>query len=48
MMARECSMHAGTRRAYRTLVGKPERKRPLGGHRGRLKDNNKMDRREIE
>jgi hypothetical protein len=43
MMERVCSTYEETRRIYRILVGKPERKRPLGGHRCRLKDNNKMD-----
>jgi len=34
----------GERRGvYRTLVGKPEGKRPLGGPRRRLKDNIKME-----
>jgi hypothetical protein len=36
-----------TRNANRTLVGKPERKRPLGRPRGRWVDNIKMDLREI-
>jgi hypothetical protein len=31
------------RNAYRTLVGKPERKRPLGRPRRRWVDNIKMD-----
>jgi hypothetical protein len=31
------------RNAYRILVGKPERKRPLGRPRRRWLDNNKMD-----
>jgi hypothetical protein len=34
------------RNAYRILVGKPERKRPLGRPRSRWKDNIKMDLRE--
>jgi hypothetical protein len=33
--------------AYRILVGKPERKRPLGRPRRRWEDNIKMDLREI-
>jgi hypothetical protein len=37
-----------TRNAYRILVGKPERKRPLGRPRRRRVDNVKIDRREIE
>jgi hypothetical protein len=35
------------RNAYRTLVGKPEGKRPLGRPRCRWDDNIKMDLREI-
>jgi hypothetical protein len=34
------------RNAYRTLVGKPERKRPLGKHRLRGEGNIKVDLRE--
>jgi hypothetical protein len=33
--------------AYRILVGKPDRKRPLGGLRRKWVDNIKMDLREI-
>jgi hypothetical protein len=36
-----------TRNAYSILVGKPERKRPLGRPRRRWVDNIKMDLREI-
>jgi hypothetical protein len=36
-----------TRNAYRILVGKPERERPLGRPRRRWVDNIKMDHREI-
>jgi hypothetical protein len=36
------------RNAYRILVGKPERKRPLGRPRRRWVDNIKIDLREIE
>jgi hypothetical protein len=32
---------------YRVLVGKPERKRPLGRPRYRWEDNNKMDLQEV-
>jgi hypothetical protein len=32
---------------YRVLVGKPERKRPLGRHRRRCEDNIKMDLQEV-
>jgi hypothetical protein len=35
------------RNAYRILVGKPERKRPLGRPRRRWMDNIKMDLREV-
>jgi hypothetical protein len=38
---------AERRGVYRVLVGRPEGKRPLGRSRRRLKDNNKMDLREI-
>jgi hypothetical protein len=31
------------RAAYRVLVGKPERKRPIGRHKRRWEDNIKMD-----
>jgi hypothetical protein len=37
----------GERNAYRILVGKPERKRPLGRPRRRWVDNIKMDLREL-
>jgi hypothetical protein len=37
-----------TRNEYRILVGKPERKRPLGSPRRRWVDNIKIDLREIE
>jgi len=33
---------------YRNLVGKPEGKRPHGGHRRRLEDNIKMDIQEVK
>jgi hypothetical protein len=36
------------RNAYRILVGKPEGKRPLAGHRRKGEDNIKIDIREIE
>jgi hypothetical protein len=35
------------RNAYRILVGKPERKGPLGRHRHRWEDNIKINLREI-
>jgi hypothetical protein len=37
----------GVRRCYRSLVGKPEGKRPLGRPRRKWVDNIKMDLREI-
>ena len=36
-----------SRVVYRVLVGKPEGKRPLGGHRRRWEDNIKMDLQEV-
>ena len=36
-----------SRNAYRVLVGKPERNRPLGRPRRRWEDNIKMDLREV-
>jgi hypothetical protein len=36
-----------SRGVYRVLVGKPERKRPLGRPRHRWEDNNKMDLKEM-
>jgi hypothetical protein len=38
----------GIKHAYRTLVGKPERKRPLGRPSCKWEDNTKMDLGEIE
>jgi hypothetical protein len=35
------------RDVYRVLVGKPERKRPLGRLRRRWEDNNKLDLQEV-
>jgi hypothetical protein len=35
------------RGAYRSLVGRPEGRRPLGGPRGRWEDNIKMDLQEV-
>jgi hypothetical protein len=46
-MGKACSMNGEKRNAYRILVGKPERKRPLGRPRHRRVDNIKMDTREI-
>ena len=36
------------RRVYRDMVGKPEGRRPLGGHRRRWVDNIRMDLQEVE
>ena len=48
-MGRVCSAYGVTRGIYRALAGKPEGKRPLGGGcRCRLKDNIKMNLREVE
>jgi hypothetical protein len=46
-MGRPCSTHGEKRNAYRILVGKPERKRPLGRPRLRWEDNIKIDPEEI-
>jgi hypothetical protein len=46
-MGRACSTHGEKRNSYRVLVGKPERKRPLGRPRNRMEDNIKMDLRVI-
>jgi hypothetical protein len=42
-----CSMNGEKRNAYRLLVRKPERRRPLGRPRRRCADNIKMDLGEI-
>jgi hypothetical protein len=42
-MGRACSTHEETHNAYRFVVGKPERRRPLGRPRRRWEDNIKMD-----
>jgi hypothetical protein len=41
-MGRAYSTHGSKRNAYRILVGKPERNRPLGRPRNRWEDNMKM------
>jgi hypothetical protein len=41
-MGRACGTCGGQEGAYRVLVGKPERKRPLGRPRRRWEDNTKM------
>jgi hypothetical protein len=46
-MVTACSTHGKKRNAYRILVEKPERKRPLGRPRRRWEVNIKMDLREI-
>jgi hypothetical protein len=46
-MDRACSTNEEKRNAYRILVGKPERKRPLGRPRRRWEDNIRMDLGEI-
>jgi hypothetical protein len=42
-MERTRSTHEEKRNAYRTLVGKPEGKRPLGEPRRRWAENTKID-----
>jgi len=42
-MGGACSAYVGEERLYRVLVGKHERKSPLGRPRRRWKDNLKMD-----
>jgi hypothetical protein len=46
-MGRACSTNGGEEEYMRELVGKPERKRPLGRQRRRLVDNIKINLREI-
>jgi hypothetical protein len=46
-MGRACSTNGEKRNTYRTLVEKPERKRPLGRPRRKLVDSIKMDLREL-
>jgi hypothetical protein len=46
-MARACSTHGDNSNAYRILVGKPERKRPIGRPRCRWEDNIKTNLRVI-
>jgi hypothetical protein len=47
-MGRACSKNREKRNQYRILLGKSERKRPLGRPRRRWVDNIKIDLREIE
>jgi hypothetical protein len=42
-----CSTYGEKRNAYKILMGKPERKRPLGGPRRRLEDNIKIDLKDV-
>ena len=42
-MGRVCSTYGESRDVYRVLVGKPERRRPLGRPRRRWEDNTKID-----
>jgi len=42
-----CDTYGEGRDVHRVLVGKPERKRPLGRPRRSLEDNIKMDRQEV-
>jgi len=46
-MGGTCSTYGKKRGVYRVLVGKPERKRPLGRPRRKWGDNIKMDLREV-
>jgi hypothetical protein len=46
-MGEAYSRHGEMRNAYKTLVGKPERKRPFGRPRRRWEDNIKADLKEI-
>jgi hypothetical protein len=46
-MGGACSTYRERRDAYRILVGRPERRRPLGRPRRRWEDNIKMDIREV-
>jgi len=47
-MGGTCSTYGESRDVYRVSMGKPEGKRPLGGHRRRCEDNIKMDLQEVE
>jgi hypothetical protein len=42
-----CGIHGEKTSAYGVFVGKPEGKRPLGGHKRRREDNIKVDLREM-
>jgi hypothetical protein len=47
-LAKHVARMGGKRNAYKTLVGKPERKRPLGRPRHRWQDSIRTDLRETE
>jgi hypothetical protein len=47
-MSGACSADGEKRGVFRVLVGKPERKRPLGRLRRRWEDNIRMDLQEVE
>jgi hypothetical protein len=47
-MDRTCSTYGESKGAYRALVGKPEKRRPLGRLRRRWEDNTNMDPREVD
>jgi hypothetical protein len=46
-MGRSCSTHGEMRNTYKILVGKSEKKRPLGRPRPRWEDNIRVNLREI-
>jgi hypothetical protein len=46
-MGRECTAYGEGKAVYRVLVGKPERKKPLGRPRRRWDDNIKMNLQEM-
>jgi hypothetical protein len=47
-MGEACSVYGEMRAVYRVLVGKPDRRRPLGRRRHRLEDNIQIDLQEVE
>jgi hypothetical protein len=47
-MGEACSTDLEKHKSYMILVGKPERKRPIGGPRCRMVDSIKIDHRDIE
>jgi hypothetical protein len=46
-MGKACGTHGEKRNTYSVLVGKPERKKPIGTFRRRWEDNVKMNVKEI-